>query len=123
MQRYFSTLHVFMNGAASHSVIVNPYKCTLKNVVAMVAVDPGDSDTLTITAGTGGETLGVYTFGTSLSKGSVGTWAANSTYGDHVLAAEEGILIAGSNGAADYAYVHIMVEFDPHALTKDTFSD
>ena len=122
MQRWQQVRHLWANGAASYSIIINPYKCTLKNVVAMVAVDPGDSDTLTITAVGGSETLGVYTYGTTLAAGSTGTWVADTTNGDHVLTALEGILITGSNGAAAGVST-ILVEFDPHALTKDTFND
>ena len=93
------------------------FKCTLRDVTAVVQADPGDAETITVyygaTAATASTTMGVLTFGSDIAAGAKATWAADATYGDTVM--EAGGFLKFVTSAASAANVHIDIELDPYA--------
>ena len=93
------------------------FKCTLRNVVAVVQADPGDAETITVTYGATAATattaMGVLTFGTDIAAGAKATWTADATYGNTVMA--EGGFLKFVTSAASAADVLIDIELDPYA--------
>jgi len=94
-----------------------PYRCTIRDIVAVVQADPGDAETITVTYGataaTASTAIGIVTFGTDIAAGALGTWTANSTTGDTVCA--EGGFLKFVTTAASAAAVDMDIEFDPYA--------
>jgi hypothetical protein len=102
-----------VSGAVSNYMAV-PYRCTLRNVLAALQGDPGDSGANEITVkDSAGDTLGVVAFGDDVAAGDTGTFTPDSTNGNKVL--EKGSVIeietATATAAAD---AHLSVEFDPY---------
>ena len=111
----FQHTHILTNGA-SLSYFAVPYRCTLRDFkTTLQGTDPGDLDTLTVTENSAGTALGVATFGSGLSAGDSAVWVADTTTGNHVLEADEVILITGSIAANQPANVLINIELDPYA--------
>ena len=111
----FQFIHT-LTGGASVSYLTVPYRCTLRDfATTLQGTDPGDGDTLTVTENSAGTALGVATFGSGLAAGDSATWVADTTTGDHVLAAGEVILVTGSVAANQPATVLIDIELDPYA--------
>lgn len=99
--------------AESYSFFRVPYRCTVTDFQACAGADIGDAQTLTLTELGGGETLGVYTFGSGIAAGATGSWAADSTNGGHVLEEGEVIKVTGTAGAA--GPVACDITLDPYA--------
>jgi len=99
-----------------------PFRSTLRDVRARCHVDPGDADTLTVSYGS--YTLGVATFSSSISAGDAATWVEDTSSGNTVIAAGGKIKVQASELAAvgTGSTVHVDLEFDPHAATKDNFA-
>lgn len=94
-----------------------PYKCTMRNLRGIVQADPGDDETVTVTYGATAATattaIGVMTFGTDIAAGAVGTWVADTTTGDTVMAADGFLKFVTS--AAATAVCDLDIELDPYA--------
>lgn len=105
----------FASGAVTEFFQV-PYRCTLRNVSGIVQADPGDAETITFTGGAttaAATALGTLTFGSDIAAGAVGTWAADATTGNTVLAA--GSYIKMVTSAASAAKCDLIIELDPFA--------
>jgi hypothetical protein len=113
MQRYFTHAMAFAAGALTTYFQV-PYRCTLRGLSGSVDADPGDGETVTVYKDTGSVELGTLTFGSGIAAGAKGTFAANATYGDTVLAAGDLLKIVTSTASA--ANLTLTIELDPHAL-------
>lgn len=105
-------------GVAAHYMVV-PYRCTLRNVLAALQEDPGDSGANEIMVkDKDGNTIGEITFGDDVAAGDTGTYSPDSDNGNTVLEAGDVIEIETAN--ADAAVdAHLSVEFDPYARTVD----
>jgi len=105
-------------GATAHYMVV-PYRCTLRNILAALQGDPGDSGSNEINVkDSSGNVLGQITFGDAVSAGDVGSFALNTDNGNTILEAGDVInLEAVTSGAT--ASAHLSVEFDPHARKAD----
>jgi hypothetical protein len=94
-----------------------PYRCTMRNIKGIVQADPGDDETVTVTYGTtvAGATIaiGVLTFGNDIAAGAVGTWVADATTGETVMA-KDGYLKFVTSAAAT-AVCDLNIELDPYA--------
>jgi len=94
-----------------------PYRCTVREVSAIVQADPGDNETITVTyeptVGGTSTAIGTATFGATIAAGAVSTWAANGTTGDTVLAA--GGFLKFVTSAAAAAVCNVNIELDPYA--------
>lgn len=120
--QWFEWIHVTANGSATYSYFRAPYRCTIGDFRMVVQTDPGDSDTGTLIAKTGSETLGVATFGATLSGGDTVAWVRDTTNGFHVV--DEGeILQVTFSSAAAAAYVLMQLKLNPYAQTTDDFND
>ena len=108
----------FASGAGTTTYFQLPYRCTLRNLKGIVQGDPGDDETVTVTYGTtvaGATTaMGVLTFGNDIAAGAVGTWVADATYGETVMAADGYLKFVPSSGAAA-AICDLNIELDPYA--------
>lgn len=108
----------YANGASTTTYFQLPYKCTMRDVRGIVQADPGDDETVTVTYGTTIATtttaIGVLTFGNDIAAGAVGTWAANATTGDTVMAEDGYLKLVTSSGAAA-ANCDLTLELDPYA--------
>lgn len=102
--------------------VTAPFRCTIADVRSRCHVDPGDSETVTLAYGS--YTLGVVAFGASVSAGAAGTWTEDASSGNTVIAAGGAIKVTLSQLTAVGvgSTVHVDIELDPHALTKDDFS-
>lgn len=109
---HFQKTIAFAAGATTEFFRV-PYRCTLRDINGVVQADPGDAETITFTESVNSTALGVLTFGTDIAAGALGTWAADSTDGDHVL--EAGELIQAVTSAASAASCDLNIELDPYA--------
>lgn len=108
------TVSYASDGATSHYMVV-PYRCTLRDVLAALQGDPGDSGANEITVkDKDGNTIGEIAFGDDVSAGDTGTYTPDSDNGNTVL--EEGDVIEIETVSADAtADAHLSVEFDPYA--------
>ncbi len=64
---------------------VVPCRCNVKDIKLACSIDPGDNETVTVTSG--GVAIGVVDFGSGVTAGDIGTYTADSTTGETVLAA------------------------------------
>jgi hypothetical protein len=101
-------------GAATTFYAVIPTRCTVKGMQAACSADPGDAETITIKSGA--NTVGVLTYGTGIAAGAKGTYAADSTYGETVFAAEGVITIVISQLTAAATFCGY-IELDEYART------
>jgi len=100
-------------GTAAHYMVV-PYRCTLRNVLAALQGDPGDTGANEITVkDSAGNALGEVAFGDTVSAGGTGTFTLDADNGNTVLEAGDVINIETANAAAA-ADAHLSVEFDPY---------
>lgn len=94
-----------------------PYRCTVRDITAIVQADPGDGQTITITAGetagTATTAIGVYTFGTDIAAGATGEWTPDATDGDTVI--EKGSVLKLVTSAGSTANFNLNIELDPYA--------
>ncbi len=109
------------SGTVDH-YISTPFKCTIKDVRARANTDFGNDDTLTLTGG--GATLGVAAFGAAMAAGDAATWTEDTSAGNTVLSKGAAVKIQASAIAtvAQDPSIHVDIEFDPYATTKDDFS-
>lgn len=113
---HFQHTTAFAAGAATTYFRI-PYRCTVRDINAIVQADPGDAETITVTheptVGGDSTAIGTLTFGSDISAGAVATWAANSSTGDTVL--EGGGFLKFVTSAAAAANCDIDIELDPYA--------
>lgn len=113
---HFQHSMAFASGAQT-SYFLLPYRCTVREISAIVQADPGDADTITVTgeATVGGTStdIGVLTFGTDIAAGAIATWTADATEGETVL--EAGTFLKFVTSAASAATVNMDIELDPYA--------
>ena len=112
---HFQLPLAFATGATTTFFPV-PYRCTVRNITAIVQADPGDDETITVTYGAtvaAATAIGVSTFGSDIAAGDLGTWAADATTGETVLAA--GGFLKFVTSAAAAANVLVDIELDPYA--------
>ena len=106
----------FDASSAMTTYMAVPYRCTMRNLTGIVQADPGDSETVTVTYGTAAAScstaIGVLTFGSSIAAGAVGTWAADASTGDTVMASGGFLKFVTTAGAA--AQCDLDVELDPY---------
>jgi len=111
----FQKAIAFASGALTTYFYV-PYRCTLRSISGIVQADPGDGETVTVTYGTtvaAATAMGTLTFGTDIAAGAIGTWAADATTGDTVMAA--GSYLKFVTSAAATAVCDLNIELDPYA--------
>ena len=113
---HFQHTTAFAAGAATTYFLV-PYRCTVREISAIVQADPGDAETITVTYGataaTASTAIGTLTFGSTIAAGATATWAADATTGDTVCA--EGGFLKFVTSAASAANCDIDIELDPYA--------
>jgi hypothetical protein len=113
---HFQHTTAFAAGAATTYFRV-PYRCTVRDINAIVQADPGDAETITVTyeAEVGGDSvaIGTLTFGSDIAAGATAAISLNATTGDTVLA-EDGFLKFVTS-AASAANCDIDIELDPYA--------
>ena len=101
--------------AAYSNYVPVPVRCTLLGAQASPDADPGDAETITFANGS--STLGTLTFDSDIAAGATGTYTANSTYGDLVVAADGVIKITVSQCSAPAVFQGYL-EIDPNARPK-----
>ncbi len=89
-----------------------PYKCTVRDLIGCVNIDPGDDETVTVTNATQAKTLGVLLFGNDIAANALGVWTADVTNGNLVNAKNDVLVFTGSDCAAA-AVVTMVLELDP----------
>lgn len=113
IDQYFPLGLTSAASTATAWVMVVPYRCVLRDVLGGASA----AITRTFTFTYGGNTLGVFTF----TAAQTGSWAANASHGNDVIASEGSMTITQSS-TATAAEVILSVEFDPYASTKADFS-
>jgi hypothetical protein len=89
-----------------------PYRSTFRQAWGVIQGDPGDS--MVITVSVGSSTLGTLTWGASVAAGDQGTWAANASTGDTIMAAAAALKFVTSN-TGNAVQVDLLYELDPKA--------
>lgn len=101
-------------GAATDRYWQVPYKSTFRDLLGTFSADPGDDETVTVVNVTQTKTLGVLTFGSGISVGAKGVWAADSTDGNTVNAAGDVLKFTVTQLTAA-SEVELLIELDPKA--------
>ena len=113
---HFQHKTAFATGAVTTYFRV-PYRCTVRDVNAIVQADPGDDETITVTyeptVGGDSTAIGTLTFGNDISAGAIASWTANTSTGDTVI--DEGGFLKMVTSAAAEADCDVDIELDPYA--------
>ncbi len=113
---HFQHVTAFAAGAVT-TYFRLPYRCTVRDINAIVQADPGDAETITVTheptVGGTSTAIGTLTFGSTIAAGAIAVWAANATTGATVL--EAGTFLKFVTSAAAAAACDIDIELDPYA--------
>lgn len=94
-----------------------PYRCTMRNLRGIIQGANASAETVTVTYGTtvaAATAIGVLTFAIG-SAGGVGTWVADTSTGDTVLAADGYLKFVVSTVGGDAAVINLDIELDPYA--------
>ena len=102
------------SSAAVDFYVPVPLRCTILGMQAACSADPGDAETITLASGS--NTIGVLTFGSTIAAGAVGTYAADATHGNDVLAAGGVLKLTISQLTAAATFCGY-IEFDQFACT------
>ena len=106
---------VYILGATGAVVqpFVCPYACTVRDLIGVAGLDPGDAETITLTNTTQSDiTLGVLLWGSTLSSYAKGAWTADATYGDTVCA-EGDVLLFTVSTLEQASLLSLILELDP----------
>lgn len=107
----------FASGAGTTTYFQLPYACTMRDLKGIVQSDPGDAVTVTVTYGStdaAATAIGLLTFGSTILAGAVGTWAADDTDGETIMAKDGYLKFEPSSGEAA-ATCDLNIELDPYA--------
>lgn len=98
-------------GGAVDFYIPAPFDLQIKGVQAACSAYPGDGETLTFVENA--QTIGVLTFGSGISPGATGTYAADATYGTKTVDAGDAIKITISQLTAAATFSGY-IDVDPY---------
>jgi len=99
-------------GGALPYTFVCPYKCTVRDLIGAVNVDPGDAESVTLTNATQSTTLGVLLWGSTIAANAKGIWTADVTEGDTVNNAGD-VLVFTVTQVTAAATFSLILELDP----------
>ena len=113
---HFQKVITWAAAAATTDYMIVPYRCTLRNMTAICQTSIDAGETITVTYGattTAATAIGVMTMATG--AGGIGTWVADTTTGETVMAANGYLKFVTSNSAGSISVCDIDIEFDPYA--------
>lgn len=94
-----------------------PYKCQIAEVIATAHVDIGDDDTVVVSNGKAGTTIGTATFGEGIAAGAKADYEAASAAAAGEEIAKDGIIQIVVSAIAAAGKVAVTLVLDPYCLS------